>query len=142
MTLVIDASVVLAWCLSDEDDPLAELAMRLTLEHFAVVPRIWWYEILNGLTVNRRRGRMNKDDVPATLADLKGMRILTDEEHSDGVILDLAWRHGLSIYDAAYLETALRRSLPLATLDGRLRRAGEAAGVTVLRRRDGPGRRG
>ncbi|WP_419164449.1 type II toxin-antitoxin system VapC family toxin [Candidatus Palauibacter sp.] len=135
MPLVIDASVVLSWCLSDEDDPLAELAMRLTLEHFAVVPRIWWYEILNALSVNRRRGRLREDDVSATLADLKGMRILADDDHSDGVILDLVRRHGLSAYDAAYLETALRRSLPLASLDRRLRRAAEAAGATILRAR-------
>ncbi|WP_423929148.1 type II toxin-antitoxin system VapC family toxin [Candidatus Palauibacter sp.] len=135
MALVIDASVVLSWCLSDEDDPLAELAMRLTLEHFAVVPRIWWYEILNALTVNRRRGRLTADDVSATLADLKGMRILVDDDHSDGVVLDLAWRHGLSVYDAAYVETALRRSLPLASLDRRLRRAGETAGVPILQPR-------
>lgn len=135
MTLVIDASVAISWCLSDEDDPLAELAMRMTLEHFAVVPRIWWYEVLNALTVNRRRGRLNDHQVPATVADLRGMRILTDDEHSDGVVLDLAWRHGLSVYDAAYLETALRRSLPMASLDDRLCRAGEATGVTILRPR-------
>ena len=95
MTLVIDASVAISWCLSDEDDPLAELAMHMTLEHFAVVPRIWWYEVLNVLTVNRRRGRLNDYDVPATVADFRGMRILTDDEHSDGAILELAWRHRL-----------------------------------------------
>lgn len=109
--------------------------MRLTLEHFAVVPRIWRYEILNALAANRRRGRLNDDHVSATLADLKGMRILIDDDHSDGVILDLVRKHGLSAYDAAYLETALRRSLPLASLDVRLRRAGGAAGATVLRPR-------
>lgn len=135
MSLVIDASVALSWCLADEDDPLAESAMRVTLEHFAVVPRIWWYEILNGLAVNRRRGRLNDDHVSATLADLKGMRILVDDDHSDGVILDLVRKHALSAYDAAYLETALRRSLPLASLDRRLLRAGEMAGVRILRSR-------
>ena len=133
--LVIDASVALSWCLSDEDDPMAELAMRLTLEHFAVVPRIWWYQILNVLSVNRRRGRLTEEYVSATLADLKGMRILADADHSDGIILDLAWKYGLSVYDAAYLETALRRSLPLASLDGRLRQAGEATGITILQPR-------
>ena len=133
MTLVIDASVALSWCLADEEDPLAERAMWLTLEHFAVVPRIWWYEIPNGLLANRRRGRLNQEDVSATIADFQGMRIVVDEDHNDGVMVDLAWRHRLSLYDAAYLETALRRSLPLASLDRRLRRAGEAAGATILR---------
>lgn len=135
MSLVIDASVALSWCLADEDDPLAELAVGLTLEHFAIVPRIWWYEILNGLAVNRRRGRLKAADASATLADLKGMRILVDDDHSDGAILHLAAEYGLSAYDAAYLETALRRSLPLASLDRRLRRASEAAGATILRPR-------
>ncbi|MYE34931.1 MAG: type II toxin-antitoxin system VapC family toxin [Gemmatimonadales bacterium] len=135
MSLVIDASVALSWCLADEDDPLAELAMRLTLEHFAIVPRIWWYEVLNALAVNRRRGRMTSADASATLADLKGMRILVDDDHSDGAILHVAARHGLSAYDAAYVETALRRSLPLASLDRRLRRAGETAGATIFRPR-------
>lgn len=106
--------------------------MRLTLEHFAVVPRIWWYEILNGLAVNRRRGRLNEADASATLADLKGMRILVDDDHSDGAILDLAARHGLSAYDAAYLETALRRSLPLASLDRRLCEAAATSGAMLV----------
>lgn len=109
--------------------------MRLTLEHFAIVPRIWWYEVLNALAVNRRRGRMTSADASATLADLKGMRILVDDDHSDGAILHVAARHGLSAYDAAYVETALRRSLPLASLDRRLRRAGETAGATIFRPR-------
>ena len=133
MTLVLDASVAISWCLADEDDPLAELAMRMTLEHFAVVPRIWWYEVLNALTANRRRGRLGSRDVAATVADLRGMRTVTDDDHNDGVVLGLAWRHELSVYDAAYVELALRRSLPLASLDVRLRVAGEAAGATILR---------
>ena len=92
-----------------------------------VVPRIWWYELRNALLMNERRGRITRQQASDTLADSLEMGISIDEAHEESLLLDLARRFNLSVYDAAYLETALRRSLPLATLDRRLRRAAEAA---------------
>ena len=130
--LVIDNSIVLAWCLANERHPLAEQAMDLTLERGAVVPGFWWYELRNALIVNERRGRLNAEDTRATLADLDEMSIVDDNRHDTPTILDLSRHHRLSVYDAAYLEVALRRGLPLASLDRRLDQAASASGAKSL----------
>ena len=130
--LVLDNSIVLAWCLADERHPLAEQAMALTLDRGAVVPGIWWYELRNALIVNERRGRLSVVDTRETLADLKEMSITRDVEHNSGDVLDLARQFGLSVYDSAYLEVALRRRLPLASLDQRLIQAAKVSGADSL----------
>ena len=130
--VVLDASIVLSWCLGDEHDALADRAMQHTIDHGAVVPGIWWYELRNALAVNERRGRIGAEDVRASLADLAEMRISFDTDHDGAVVLDLAGRNGLSVYDAAYVEVAARRALPLASLDSRLRQAAAARRVALL----------
>lgn len=132
ISLVIDTSVVVCWCMLDEDRALADRAMELTLRNGAVVPGIWWYEVRNALLINERRGRIDAEHTRARLADLRDMRISHDRDRDDRVILDLARRHRLSVYDASYVETALRRSLPLASLDRRLCEAAEASGATLI----------
>lgn len=134
--LVIDNSIVLAWCLADESFAIADAAMQAVIEHGAVVPGIWWYELRNSLVVNERRGRLEPADTQATLADLHDLSIAIDRDHDEGTILNLARVHGLSIYDAAYLEVAHRRVLPLGTLDARLRNAARSARVAVFTEQD------
>ena len=129
---MVDNSVVLSWCLDDEEHAVADHAMRLTVERGAVVPQLWWYEVRNALTVNERRGRLTAQQARATLADLGAMRFVLDFDHDGSVVMELARHHGLSVYDAAYLEVALRRSVPLATLDARLQAAATAADVLLL----------
>ena len=131
--IVIDASVFLAWCLGDEEESAAEGAMRRVADQGGVVPRIWWYEVRNALVMNERRGRISTQQVSDTLADSEALGFAIDDEHDGSLLLDLARRHELTVYDAAYLEVAVRRSLPLATLDRRLRDAAEAMGVTTVR---------
>lgn len=106
--------------------------MDLTLERGAVVPGVWWYELRNALIVNERRGRLSAEDTRATLADLDEMNIAADTQHHTPTVLDLARRHELSVYDAAYLEVALRRGLPLVSLDRRLSKAATASGASSL----------
>lgn len=130
--IVLDNSIVLSWCLADEDDPIADLAMQVAVAHGAVVPGIWWYELRNALTVNERRGRIDAADTRSTLADLREMRITIDQDHDENVLLDLSRQHELSVYDAAYLEVALRRALPLASLDRRLCGAASACRIPLL----------
>lgn len=130
--IVLDNSIVLSWCLADENNPIAERAMQLVIEHGAVVPGIWWYELRNALVVNERRGRLGAADSRSTLADLREMRIAIEHEHDEAELIDLARRHSLSVYDAAYLEVALRRALPLASLDRRLCEAASACGIATL----------
>ncbi len=130
--IVLDNSIVLSWCLADESNPVAERAMQLVVARGAVVPGIWWYELRNALVVNERRGRLDAADTGATLADLRAMHISIDHDHDEGVILELSRQHELSVYDAAYLEVAQRRSLRLASLDKRLCRAALADHVAVI----------
>ena len=131
-SIVIDNSVFLAWCLGDEENPVATGAMQRVAEEGGVVPRIWWYELRNALLMNERRGRISPQQVSDTLTDSLALGIVIDEEHDDSLILDFARRLKLTVYDAAYLGIAFRRSLPLATLDQRLREAAEAIGVEIF----------
>jgi predicted nucleic acid-binding protein len=131
---VLDASVTLAWFFEDETDAYAERVEDSLERATAVVPTLWHLEVTNALLVGERRGRTTELKTTQFVHLLSALPIATDEqpetESRDGV-LSLARRHGLSAYDAAYLELALRRGLPLATLDRCLREAAEAAGVSL-----------
>ena len=103
--------------------------MQRVVNDGAVVPGIWWYELRNALVVNERHGRIDTADTVAILADLREMSITIDRDHDDGVLLALARRHGLS---AAYVEVALRRGIPIASLDRQLRQAASVCHVTLI----------
>lgn len=101
----------------------------------AWVPGLWRIEVLNTLNVGIRRGRINKDDRTKILEHLNSLPIRFDWEthrHCWSTTLHLADRHNLTVYDATYLELALRRQLPLATLDKELRSAAKQEGVQLL----------
>ena len=134
--IVIDNSVFLAWCMGDAEEPTAISAMRHVAEEGGVTPRIWWYELRSALLMNERRGRISPQQVSDTLTDSLDLGITVDDEHDESLLLDLARRFELTVYDAAYLEVAFRRSLPLATLDDRLRKAAETVGVAVVQHHD------
>ncbi len=135
MAFVLDCSVTMSWVFSDEDTPdTTELLQSLT-EDVAVVPQIWSLEVANVLLIATRKGRIQRHDQTRLIAAIKALPIEVDRDsHSQALTatLNIAAEHSLSAYDAAYLELALRRSLPLATLDKRLRNACTAAGVKLL----------
>jgi len=82
-----------------------------------------------------RRGRHDVAFRQASLADLSSLPISIDPETDRRAwddTLQLAHLHRLTLYDAAYLELAKRRALPLATLDSQLRTAAHTEGVTLL----------
>jgi len=129
---VLDGSVTLAWFFEDEAGGYAE-AVEDGLEHAAaVVPSLWALEVANALLTGERRKRTTEAQA-TQFADLLGLLPITvdDQAHTQafGTILSLARAHHLSAYDAAYLELAMRRGLPLATLDRKLQIAADAAGV-------------
>jgi len=100
----------------------------------AIVPVIWRLEVANGLAMMRRRGRMTGQDATRALSSLAFMPIEPDSETWPRAWTDtssLAEAHRLTVYDAAYLELALRRGLPMATLDKDLHAAAVACGVSV-----------
>ncbi len=133
--LVVDASVALAWCFADEATTATDaLAVRARREG-AVVPAHWLLETLNALLVAERRGRIGRGDVAAHAETLEYLDAEVDGEtghRAARATLALARDGKFSVYDAAYLELALRRGLPLATLDGDLAKAARKAGVPVL----------
>ena len=102
----------------------------------AIVPSIWPVEIANALLVGERRKRIRQPEVRRFIELLKGLRILEDgQPFADTVsnILPLAREHDLSAYDAAYLDVAVRRRAPLATIDAALEKAGRAAGIKIFK---------
>jgi len=139
VSVVIDSSATLAWVYSDETTgAIGEVFARLN-ERGAWVPALWKLDVANVLEMGVRRGRHDAAFRDATLADLAILRITVDPEtdrQAWGATLRLAERHKLTTYDAAYLELAQRRGLPLATLDSELRAAARAEGVILLGKSD------
>jgi predicted nucleic acid-binding protein len=132
MSLVLDSSVVGCWCFPDEENTIADVAFdRLPVDE-AIVPVLWWFEVRNVLVINERRGRINSAGSAAFLPDLEKLTIIFDRDSDSETVLALARTHRLTVYDAAYLELALRADAPLATLDRELARATRAARVPLL----------
>jgi len=132
MTLVVDASIAGAWCLADEKTDAADAVMDLTQAQQTWVPGHWWFEVRNMCLVNERRGRIDADGVRMFLSDLVRLPIAFDHEPQELPVLTLARRHLLTVYDAAYLELAIRRQAELATLDRKLAAAARAEGISTL----------
>jgi predicted nucleic acid-binding protein len=135
MNLVLDASITLAWCYEDETTEAVQRSFDIVRTNGAWVPVLWLWEVANVLQMNVRRGRHNAKFRDCALADLALFPIKEDAEAGrqawSGSLI-LAERHSLTVYDAAYLEVALRRGLPLATLDRDLGRAASAEKIQVL----------
>ena len=124
MSVVLDSSVTLAWVFDDETTPAIRQVFEGIVERGAIVPGLWWLEVANSLTVAVRRKRIDSEFRRAALSDLALLDIGTDQQTASlawSETLNLADQHRLTLYDAAYLELARRRGLPLATLDQELR---------------------
>ena len=129
--LVVDASVAVAWLFDDEEEPRADSVLERLKEDGALVPQLWHLEMRNSLLTAERRGRLSAGEVKERLDALRSLPIRTDEESDLQSAFNLARAHGLSFYDALYLELAKRESAELATLDGALGRAAVSEGVPL-----------
>ncbi len=133
---VLDASIVLTWCFADEQAHKAqEISERIATGDRASVPAFWRHEVLNALLVGERRKRLTPELTQAFLDDLDRLPVDVDVPASSTIVFKttqaLCRKHGLTAYDAAYLEIALRESQPLATVDEDLKRTAQAEGVEV-----------
>ena len=129
---VVDASVSAAWFLPDEATPDSDAALQATATHDVWVPALWLLEIGNLLLSAQRRKRISADKRRELAGAASALRLKVDREPvSIAALDDIAARHGLSAYDAAYLELALRRGLALATQDQALTAALTKAGVSA-----------
>lgn len=134
MRVVLDSSATLAWIYGDEITDAIRSLYDLVAEEGALVPALWRLEVANALTFAVRRGRISADFRDAALRDLALLDIVADPQtwaHAWTATLHLADVHRLTLYDAAYLELALRNALPLASLDRDLCNAARTAGVTL-----------
>lgn len=132
---IADASLTLAWCFLDEATSSTAELFEQAAERSIVVPDFWQLEVANALFVAEKKGRIDLVRTEQFLVLLSHLEIAFDGQgiaHAFEQLLPLARAHGLTTYDATYLELALRTKLPLATLDDPLRKAAKKAGVTLL----------
>lgn len=133
--LVIDASIALAWCFKDEATPATDALVGRIHREGATVPAHWLLEVTNALLMAERRGRIPYADVTLHLRTIEALGIRVDTDTQGLAVrdaLDLARREKLTLYDAAYLELAIRLNASLASLDRELRRAAGKTGVTAV----------
>lgn len=134
--VVVDASVALAWCFADEDSEYADAVLEALEGQAIVVPSVWALEVANAVLVAERRKRIGKADI-VRFVTLLGQLSISELSVPIGGILEtvipLAREYGLSAYDAAYLDVAVRTGLALATARGNCR--GQSLSQTRQRRK-------
>ena len=129
----MDASVAMAWCFEDEAIEATDIVLDRLRDDEAAVPAIWPLEVANVLLVAERRDRLSEAQASRFLELLTQLPIEVDEApHDLAAIVAAGRRHELSSYDGSYLVLAERLGAPLATLDRRLAKAAERAGVELL----------
>jgi predicted nucleic acid-binding protein len=132
--VVIDASIASAWCFPDEQTDYTRAVFQAVSSSAVdtVAPRLWAYEIRNSVLMGIRRGRISKPDSVQFLVSMNEMNVRLGEPASYDEVFALAQEYGLTVYDAAYLDIALRERVPLASLDDQLVRAAKKVGVALF----------
>jgi predicted nucleic acid-binding protein len=134
-SFVVDSSVALAWCFADEATPATRRLYERMKDESAAVPGLWFIEITNVLAISERKGRITSVKVNEFISLIDRFKLEIDTEAPERAfthILPLCRAHQLTSYDAVYLDLAVRRQLPLATLDEPLRKAAKKLGVKLL----------
>ena len=135
MSLVLDASMTIAWLFDDERTDAAHAVMLRVVAEGAIVPCLWRLEVGNVLRNAARRQRCDEAYVDLSLQRLGRLPVAVDEEtnrHAWDATRALSRRYDLTLYDAAYLELALRENIALATLDAELAKAASAESVALI----------
>jgi predicted nucleic acid-binding protein len=127
--------MTVAWCFVDEGSTFTEGVLDLLIQEPAIVPVIWPFEVANALLVGERRQRTNASQVSASLQQLLDLPISIDDAMFStawGTVVAIARQYELAVYDAAYVELAQRRSIPIATIDVRQRDTAVRLGVPLV----------
>jgi predicted nucleic acid-binding protein len=135
VSVVLDASMTIAWLFADERTDGAHAVMLRVVSRGAIVPSLWRLEVANVLRNAFRRGRCDEAYVDRSLERLGRFPVEVDDEtslHAWGATRALSREQGLTLYDAAYLELAIRKSQPLATCDAALAAAAARCGLEAL----------
>jgi predicted nucleic acid-binding protein len=135
MTLVLDDSATAAWLHPEEVTPALVGLFNEIADSYVWVPNLWHLEIANIFHMRVLKGKYPARERDEYLAAVAKLRVRVNEDTSLFAwqkTLELAKSHRLTLYDAAYLELAIRRDVPLATLDRDLRAAATREGVPLL----------
>ena len=132
--VVIDASLASAWCFPDEQTAYTRAVFQAVSSSAVdtVAPGLWAYEIRNSILMALRRGRISEPDSAQLLASLNELNVRLSEPASYDDVFSLAQEHGLTVYDAAYLDLAIQERLTLASLDGQLVRTAQKVGIQLF----------
>lgn len=129
--VVIDASFAIALLTAEAQSPQADALVQRTALRDATAPLLLSWEFCNGLAMKTRRGLVTAAERDGALADFARILIAWDGDGTLQATVGLAELHHLTVYDAAYLELAVRRGLPLASFDSDLRKAAAAEGLVL-----------
>lgn len=133
--VVVDASVSTAWLFKEQATPTSEAVARALRDGVMVVPALWLWETANIVARAVRLGRVSREGAAAHFRHLGGLRVRivpATASAAFGPTTELAMKHGLTAYDAAYLEIAVRERLPLATLDAELSKSAAEERVALF----------
>ncbi len=131
---VLDNSIVMTWCFKDEVSPYADHILETLENSTGYVPSIWPLEVSSVLLVAERRKRISEAGSIRFIALLCELPIIVEQEPAERMLKEifaLARKHQLSSYDASYLDLAMRKGLPIATLDNRLQAAANQSHVPI-----------
>jgi predicted nucleic acid-binding protein len=129
--LVLDTSVAATWLFEDEASEESRALLLSLQESGACVPSLFWHEARNMLINGLRRKRLLIEELPKLMAFVRALPLEDCGAGSDDSVLNLAAKHNLTAYDAAYLELAISRRAALATKDKRMAAAAELEGVAA-----------
>jgi predicted nucleic acid-binding protein len=134
---VLDNTVTMAWCFTDEATRFTEALLRRLsdLTDIAIVPALWLYEVVNVTELVVRKGRITAEKAHAFLESLADLPIAIENPVLPQMFVSvraLVGKYRLTAYDASYLELAIRHNLPIASSDKALLKAAEAAGVKLV----------
>ncbi len=134
-SFVADASLAMAWCFQDEATPATRKLLEGISDQSILVPAWWYIEITNVLALAEQKGRIHADQIADFIALIEALDVEIDMEAPQRAfsdLLPLCRAHSLTSYDAIYLDLAIRRKLPLGTLDEPLRKVARKLGIKLL----------
>jgi predicted nucleic acid-binding protein len=135
LSFVLDCSIAMAWCFADEATTHTKKLLERLASEVGITPAWWYLELTNVLALAEKKGRISPEDVVEFTELIESLNLELDNDgarRAFSPVLPLCRTYQLTSYDALYLELAIRRQLPLATLDEPLHKAARKAGVKLL----------
>jgi predicted nucleic acid-binding protein len=131
---VLDCAITMSWCFEDERNDYADEILETFGHRSATVPTIWPLEVANVLLMAKKNNRVTEIQSASFIDAIASLPIVIDQSTTSRAmhsIFSLAGQLNLTIYDAAYLELAIREKIPLLTLDKKLMKAAKKLEITL-----------